>query len=143
MSCVEIIKNNIAQVNRESEAKKQSMEQSINDYLDAVNEFKRDCDSFRKDVDDLSDLILNSFDGISEHEFLQFKEDLSKLITSLNSLYAFYHNSPFHSGFKTSIRELYYSINNLIEIYEDLKIFKIRLPKNNTFSDISKSLNSF
>lgn len=141
MSCVEIIKESICKVQLESDNTRLSVEKSINRYLDLILDFKKDIDEMTKLTDELTELLLSSFEKVDKDDFLQFKQQLRILIEKQTSLYRTIRNSKIYQGVKTSVREFHYSIDNLIEVYSDLDTFKVRLPEDERFNSLLTAIN--
>lgn len=141
MSCVEIIKENICKVQSESDSTRVSVEKSIDRYLDLILDFRKNIDGMTKHTDELTELLLSSFEKVDKDDFIQFKQQLHTLIERQTSLYRTIRNSKIYSGVKTSVKEFHYSIDNLIEVYSDLNTFKVRLPENDRFNSLLNAIN--
>lgn len=141
MSCVEIIKDNIALVKTESEHKTLSVEQAVNKFLDVINDTKKDIEDLTRLTDELTELLWKHFEELNEADFEEFKKQLYNLINKLNSFYCLIRKSKLYPGVKTVTKEMYYSLDNLIEVYSDLVSFKIKLPKDERFLEIVNSIN--
>lgn len=141
MSSVDIIKENIALVKTESEHKTLSVEQSINKFLDAINQTKCDIEVITGLTDELTELLWAHFESLTENDFEEFKNQLHTVIDKLNTFYRTIRNSKLYPGVKTVTREMHYSIDNLIEVYTDLVTFKIKLPKDEKFQELANFIN--
>lgn len=141
MDCVEIIKENIGLVETASERKVISAEQAVNKFLDTINDTKKDIEDLTKITDELIELLWKYFDNLNESDFNEFKQQLYRVIDKLNLFYRLVKNSKLYPGVKSVTKEMYYSIENLIEVYSDLITFKTKLPKNKDFLKIVSDIN--
>lgn len=136
MCCIELIKQNISSVQKESTNLSNSIN-TIDSFLDAVNEAKGSIEDITNILDKLTDSIWDSFDNLSKSDFQELDGLIYKIILSVNKTYKTIYESKLYPALKTVASEMRSSINNVIEVYQDLKYFKVDLPSNTEFQKLA------
>lgn len=138
VTCVDYIKEHITLVQKESEVKPLSIEQATNKYLDAINDRQIKISKLTELTENLAELLYEHFPCLDETAFMEFKEPLRLLLSSLNRSLGIIRQSSYYPGLKAVTKEFRYSIDNLTEMFTDLEMFKDTLPKDKEYISLIK-----
>lgn len=139
--CVEEIKIGIAAVQTESGNNIKKVIANMDDFLDFVLELTKDFKGLRGQIDAVWTLLHDNFQSLRNEDIHQFGDDLKDTIDRLNKLYVLARGSRFYGGCKSELLRLRDSIDNLKEMYNDLSIYKLKLPENENYKSIVSQLN--
>lgn len=86
----------------------------------------------------LDELLYESFNDITEEDYLEMAPYLTILIDSGKSLISSYRKSPHKKVLREQITELLYNIDNVAEMDHDLRVYKHKLPHDEEFQKLFK-----
>lgn len=142
MNCIELIKEDISIVRKESQNTKYLFEKSVNDYLDKALEFKCSVGfpELQKRMDALVESIFDHFNEIGRSEYMEIKPSLEELKEVGMQLYTQSRESGFYPAIISSVEEFHYSIDYLQEVMDDLEMAKVTIPDKSKFKEYSYSV---
>ncbi len=142
MTCVDLIKKNISDVQFESREITIPFETVINKHLDTILSFQQDIRRLTEMIDELTERLHIDFLRLTSDNVMEIREDLKNLILELVQLYVLFRKSILYEGAKTFIKEFHSSIDSLREVTDDLEAFKISLPAKQEFIQVINRINA-
>jgi len=97
----------------------QNTENEINKLLDKINTIKKPIENLHFLFEELYEFMYDNFNEYGE-EFYAKLDELKKIISQTNKLIGLYKKHSLYSGFKNSLKNLYYAVDNVKEIANDL-----------------------
>lgn len=141
-TCVDEIKKEIATVQTESESMLGKVSVDTDAFLDAILEAQHDIKEITRLSDGLYNLMFDYFNRLSKSDIELVNDDLLFTLDNLDKLYIRFLRSNFYSGIKTDLKAMRHSIDNVKEINNDLKVFKVQLPADQQYKSIIEQLNT-
>lgn len=139
---VDEIKKEIATVQTESESMLGKVSVDTDAFLDAILEAQHDIKEITRLSDGLYNLMFDYFNRLSKSDIELVNDDLLFTLDNLDKLYIRFLRSNFYSGIKTDLKVMRHSIDNVKEINNDLKVFKVQLPADQQYKSIIEQLNT-
>lgn len=93
-------------------------------------------------IDKLYDLLHTSFPTLIKEDYAEIAGLYRILIRNLVGLYNAYRKSSFYSGIKTDLKSFKNSIDDLQEMFNDMKTFIVDLPQNDDYKSLINTINS-
>lgn len=87
-------------------------------------------------LDELYELLYDSYPSMTASDYDSFKDNLSILLSTLKDLYCDYRRSSFRNLLVESIDSLQSNIVALEEMDSDIRNYKIRLPLNPRYAEV-------
>ena len=101
-----------------------------------VIEHKGTLTRLNNELDDLYDLLYDSYAEMTETEYHTLSPYLSILISTLKDLYTAYKHTDNYKTVVENVERLRMNIIAIEEIEHDIRYFKIALPKNPRYNEI-------
>lgn len=140
-TCIDTIKASYSEVqNQTSQAAVRSFD--VNDYLDAVNDVRKELEELTTKINRLVELVRDHFTELSVEEsrdLLDISKDLRKNMTVL---YNKLRQSSLYSGMKTAVSLYHDSMTVFGELCHDLKSFNINLKQDGDFQQTLNTISA-
>lgn len=143
MCCVELIKEDIAQiyVNTSASNNREDTGISIDNVLDDISSTKI-MNNLIYSVDKLYNNLHDCFMSITENEYNIFAEQIGFIKEIVSNICSIYKGNKYYTSYKKEIDQLESSLESLKEIDDDIRMFRINLPKDKEYRDLVSALNS-
>lgn len=118
-----------------------SEEERINEYLDFINDIKKDLSFFNTLFDELQEYMYSVIQD-EPNEIWANIDLLSELLKETNVMLSDLRSSTIYAGIKSSLKELSFTVGLCSEIRNDI-IYRYKISKSQEHQELNKRLAKF
>lgn len=116
--------------------------ESMDDFLDKLNWYKKRLDSLTDKTSDLNKLLIDYFnEHQTEDKYIEIKNPLNSLVRLGKKIISDFSDRKYKSGLKTSVENFSDEISYLKETLSDMELRYKSLPANKKLTSVLQELN--
>ncbi|KAA6345419.1 hypothetical protein EZS27_007015 [termite gut metagenome] len=138
----EAVKSKVAEVQKKNNETIQ-ISSSIMAFYQMIIKLQSHIDKSNFILDEIHDILYENFNDISKDDYELLKDDLLSVIKSSSKVYSqIKKDKNIYSAVKTNINNMLQSISSLREIFNDILVFRVKLPEDEEYLKLEAAINA-